>query len=114
MISEKNLFTPVTTETSWDEPIPLIHEFEESLPYPAQCLPNPIREAVIGYHQYGKQPLSLIACSALASVSLACQTIANVARDRFLISPVSLYFIQVALSGVLFFITFLAKHCPKV
>ena len=114
MISEKSLSLTTETEISWVDPIPLIHEYEKSLPYPVQSLPNLIQEAVVGYHQYGKQPLSLIACSALATVSLACQSLANVARDRLLISPVSLYFLLIAESGVLFFITFLAEHCPKL
>lgn len=99
MISEKSTLLHPETEINWAEPIPLIHEYEQSLPYPVQCLPTLIQEAVIGYHQYGKQPLSLIACSALATVSLACQSLANVARDRLLISPVSLYFLLVAESG---------------
>ncbi len=46
---------------NWAEPIPLIHEYERSLPYPIQCLPSLIQEAVIAFHHYGKQPLSLIA-----------------------------------------------------
>src|SRR5579885_947499 len=99
MISEKSLTLLTETELSWAEPIPLIHEYEQSLPYPTQYLPTIVREAVIAYHQYGKQPISLIACSALASISLSCQSLANVARDRLLISPVSLYFILLAESG---------------
>lgn len=51
------------------------------------------------YQKYGQQPLPIIASSALANVSLACQTLANVARDKVLISPVSLYFIVAAASG---------------
>ena len=51
------------------------------------------------YHHYGQQPVPLIACSALANVSLACQTLANIARDKYLISPVSLYFLVIAGSG---------------
>lgn len=99
MISEKSLSLLTETESSWAEPIPLIHEYEQSLPYPTQYLPAIIREAVTAYHQYGKQPVSLIACSALASISLSCQSLANVARDRVLVSPVSLYFILLADSG---------------
>lgn len=99
MISEKTVSLPPETAISWSQPIPLTHEYENSLPYPAQCLPRLIREAVIGYHQYGKQPISLIACSALATISLACQSLANVARDRLLVSPISLYFLLIAESG---------------
>ncbi len=95
MISEKNL----TTEFNWLDPIPLIHEYEKGLPYPVHSLPKIIGEAVKAYHQYGKQPLSLIGCSAIASISLSCQSLANVARDRLLVSPISLYFLLIAESG---------------
>lgn len=100
MISEKKLITSTEAQLTWAEPIPLIHEYERSLPYPVQSLPNIIQDAVIAYHQYGKQPLSLIACSALSTISLACQSLANVARDRLLISPVSLYFLIIALQNL--------------
>src|SRR5207247_2212180 len=58
-----------------------------------------IRDAVTSYQAYGKQPISMIACSALANISLACQNQANVARDKFLISPISLYFLILSVSG---------------
>lgn len=99
MILEKYKILPEETEINWVEPIPLIHEYEKTLPYPVKCLPSLIQKSIIGYHQYGKQPISLIACSALATISLACQTLANVARDRLLVSPVSLYFLLIAESG---------------
>lgn len=67
--------------------------------YPTECLPSLIKDAVLLYQQYGQQPLPLIASSALANVSLACQALADVARDKLLISPVSLYFIIIANSG---------------
>jgi len=99
MISEKNISALEETGIDWQNPIPLLHPYEKASPYPIQCLPNIIGDAVRTYHQFGKQPLSLIACSALASISLACQSLANVARDRLLVSPVSLYFLLVAISG---------------
>jgi hypothetical protein len=99
MISEKSMSVPIEPLLSWAEPIPLIHEYERSQPYPVQALPGLIQDAINGYHQYGKQPLSLIACSAMATISLSCQSLANVARDRLLISPVSLYFLLIADSG---------------
>jgi len=51
MISE-NIAASSKTQFSWAEPIPLIHEYEQSLPYPVQCLPSLIKEAIIAYHQY--------------------------------------------------------------
>lgn len=91
--------SPTVIEFNWPSPIPLEPSYESALPYPIHCLPTIVRDAVMSYQTYGKQPLSLIACSALANVSLACQTQANVARDKVLVSPVSLYFISVAPSG---------------
>jgi len=100
---------------SWQPPTPLINpNTAQHHPYPIGALPSIVRDAVITYQQYGQQPLPLIACSALANISLACQTLANVARDSLLISPVSLYFIVVANSGDLFFATFFSKTCPKL
>lgn len=85
---------------NWPNPIPFKQAYEDPTPpYPIQCLPVTIRDAVMSYQSYGKQPLSMIACSALANVSLACQTQANVARDKVLVSPISLYFISIAPSG---------------
>lgn len=90
----------ISTELNWPSPIPLLGSNESTAhPYPVGCLPSLIRDAVLAYQQYGQQPLPLIACSALANVSLACQALANVARDHYLVSPISLYFLVIAGSG---------------
>lgn len=86
-------------DQSWSTPIPLLVDSEHLAPYPIRALPTVVQNAVAAYQQYGQQPLPLIACSALANVSLACQTLANVARDKYLVSPVSLYFLVIASSG---------------
>lgn len=92
--------TPTTLKNPlWQDLIPLMPTTNPEIPYPIDALPTTLRESVITYQNYGQQPLSLIACSALANISLACQTLANVARDNYLISPISLYFIVVANSG---------------
>lgn len=91
--------TPTAPKFSWLAPLPLKQEYESPLPYPVECLPAIIQNAVLSYQAYGKQPLPLIACSALANISLACQALANVARDRMLVSPVSLYFLSISPSG---------------
>jgi transcriptional regulator with XRE-family HTH domain len=85
--------------TSWQSPIPFIKNIKEDHAYPIKALPTFIRKAIEAYQPYGQQPLPLIACSALANVSLACQALANVARDRMLEGPISLYFLVVADSG---------------
>jgi hypothetical protein len=97
MISEANVLD--NTRHLWNKPIPFMASCSESIPYPVDALPPIIHQAVTHYHRYGQQPVPLIACSALANVSLACQSHANVARDRLLVSPTSLYFIVCCKSG---------------
>lgn len=88
---------PVAQE--WPTPLPLTQMATENIPYPIGVLPSMIQNAVTDYQKYGQQPLALIACSALSTISLACQSMANVARDTLLVSPLSLYFLVVANSG---------------
>ena len=83
----------------WSYPLPLTLERESEAFYPIDALPSSIQKLVLSYQNYGKQPVSLIASTALANLSLACQSLALVARDEFLVSPVSLYFIVIAHSG---------------
>lgn len=86
-------------DIAWQRPVVFKQDHQESAPYPVDALPGVIQNAVSAYQKYGQQPLPLIACSALANVSLACQTLANVARDKLLVSPVSLYFLVCSGSG---------------
>ena len=85
--------------STWNQPIPLTHVLNNETPYPFDALPSAVQQIVNSYQCYGQQPLSLVACGALANLSLACQTLANVARDAYLVSPVSLYFLVIANSG---------------
>lgn len=88
-------------DVAWQPPIPLILDNSNSTnPYPVDALPSLIQEPIKAYQKYGQQPLALIACSALGNISLACQSLANVARDHLLVSPLSLYFLVMASSGV--------------
>lgn len=98
-IIDNDILSLTNKEMTFPRPIPFIESAETYSPYPVDALPTLIQDAVVLYQQYGQQPLPLIACSALSSVSLACQGLANVARDSLLISPVSLYFMVVAASG---------------
>jgi len=84
---------------AWPDPKPLINDINNALPYPIEAFPSDLRDIITKYHQYGRQPIPLIAGSLLANISLACQSMANVARDKHLKSPVSLYFLMVANSG---------------
>ena len=86
-------------DSSWPTPLPLHKQLTEEAPYPLQCLPPILQSAISGYQEYGQQPVSLIASSALANVSVSCQALANVGRDKHLVSPVSMYFLLVASSG---------------
>lgn len=68
-------------------------------PYPVHCLPPVAREAVIEYQAFGQQPMSLVGMSALQNMALACQGLADVARNAHLVSPISLYSFLLAMSG---------------
>ena len=86
-------------KTQWKKTLPLKKQLIQEAPYPIECLPPILQKAITGYQEYGQQPISLIASSALANVSLACQGLANVGRDSQLTSPISMYFLLVASSG---------------
>ena len=86
-------------KVNWPDPEPLFEPSEAERPYPCDALPSIVARAVQEYQAYGQQPLSLVAGSALASGSLATQGLADVARDRHLIGPISAYFLAVAVSG---------------
>jgi hypothetical protein len=86
-------------ETNWPNPEPLFEPAEAERPYPLDALPRIMADAIRQYQIYGQQPLSLVACSALASASLATQGLADVARDQILVGPIGLYLVAVAISG---------------
>jgi len=86
------------SKIQWQQPLAL-HQSVITTHYPLEALPTSIKTAILSYHAYGQQPLALLACSALSNISLACQGLANVARDKMLMSPVSLYFLIVSPSG---------------
>ena len=99
-IEQSGLLSQKKNQTdSWNPPVPLTHGLNNETPYPFDALPNTLQQVVNAYQCYGQQPLSLVACGALANLSLACQSLANVARDSYLVSPVSLYFLVIASSG---------------
>ena len=83
----------------WQSPIPLVREQEEPQPYPVEDLGQIIGEAVKEFQYYGKQPISMVASTALATASLCCQGLADVSRDSQNRSPISLYFLSISESG---------------
>ncbi len=96
---KNNLTNADFIQANWPYPKPLLNDIDNAIPYPIDALPPVLQAIITNYHQYGRQPIPLIAGSLLANISLACQSMANVARDKHLISPVSLYFLMVANSG---------------
>ena len=83
----------------WPDYVPLVREEEEPKPFPVVALGTMMEEAVIEFKGYGKQPLSMISGSALATASLACQGLADVGRDSQNIGPISLSVLTIAESG---------------
>lgn len=84
--------------TDWPDPEPLTEPLDP-LPYPADALPPLLRDAVREAQAFVQAPVALVACSALAALSVAAQGLVNVRRDHQLVGPVSLYLLAVADSG---------------
>lgn len=82
----------------WPEPIEIRSNLE-SEPYPVQALPKTIRNAVEEVQLFVKSPVALVACSALANLSIACQPYIDVQRASGLKGPTSLFIIAIAASG---------------
>lgn len=83
----------------WDELQPIISKAENGEPYPVDSLPEVIHDVVIEVGAFIQAPVSMVAMSAIAAVSVAAQALANVRRDKKLVSPVSLYSLVIADSG---------------
>lgn len=98
-LEQSHLVVQKVAKSDWKAPLPLQKQLTEEAPYPIDALPRILQQAITGYQEYGQQPISLIASSALANVSVSCQALANVGRDKHLVSPISMYFLLVASSG---------------
>lgn len=92
------LLKRLNSTTAWPQPEPIGQEVE-STAYPLNALPPIIRDAVMEVQQFVKAPVAMVACSAMATVSLACQARNDVERARGLTGPVGLYLLTVADSG---------------
>jgi len=84
--------------SSWPNPQPLTVA-EDDQAYPLAALPAGIGEAVAEVVAFVQCPPALAACSALSSLSLAGQSLADVRRDEHLEGPTNLYFASVGDSG---------------
>jgi len=83
---------------SWPEPQPLAAKIEPE-PYPLDALPDTLRRAVEEVQAFVKAPVPLVASSALAALSLACQAHVDAKRAGKLQGPVGLFLLSIASSG---------------
>lgn len=83
---------------TWLEPQPITSHSEQS-DYPIEHLPKPLQELTYELVDKVQCPIPLVTNAILASLSLAIQGLVNVARDKELVSPVSLYLMAIAESG---------------
>jgi putative DNA primase/helicase len=83
---------------TWPEPKPLATNIER-MPYPRRFLPDIIREAVNEVERFVQAPYAMVACAALAAVSLAVQARIDVSRAETLSGPCGIYILLIADSG---------------
>jgi len=84
--------------SGWNEPQPLTAKIEPES-YPLDALPDSIRAAVEEVAGFVKAPMPLVASSALAALSLACQAHIDAKRAEKLHGPVGLFLLTIADSG---------------
>lgn len=95
----RGAITPDRTDNDgWPEPLPLTAKVDPE-PYPFDALPETLRAAVEEVRAFTKAPIPLVASSALAALSLAVQTQADVKRAEKLQGPTGLFLLTVADSG---------------
>jgi len=94
----KKISTGSPAASEWTKPEPLVRS-TTAAPYPVDALPTIIRMAVMEVQGFSKAPVAMVACSALANLSLAAQAHYDVERAEKLTGPISLYFLVVAESG---------------
>jgi putative DNA primase/helicase len=82
----------------WPDPQPLTAKIDPE-PYPLDALPDTIRAAVEEVAGFVKAPIPMVASSALAAMSLACQGHIDAKRAEKLHGPVSLFLLTIADSG---------------
>lgn len=89
---------PAGDSDGWPDPHPLAAKMEPE-PYPLDALPDTIRAAVEEVAGFVKAPAALVASSALAALSLACQAHIDAKRAEKLHGPVGLFLLTIADSG---------------
>ena len=88
----------IDEQPEWSEPDELT-EIGEHKEYPVSAFPNDVAKAILEVTQHGKMPIAIAAGSALSAMSVAIQSLADVARDSRLIGPCSLSMLVIAESG---------------
>ena len=96
--SEENAPAGASDGNGWPEPHLLAAKIEPE-PYPLDALPDTIRAAVEEVAGFVKAPAALVASSALAALSLACQAHIDAKRAEKLHGPVGLFLLTIADSG---------------
>ncbi|WP_449192206.1 YfjI family protein [Thauera sp.] len=89
---------PAGDSDGWPEPQPLTAKIEPES-YPIDALPDTIRAAVEEVAGFVKAPVPMVASSALAALSLACQAHIDAKRAEKLHGPVGLFLLTIADSG---------------
>lgn len=82
----------------WPEPLPLEIKVNPE-PYPLDALPPLIHDAVVEVQAFVQAPVSLIACTALAALSVTVQAHVDVERAQKLTGPCGLFLLTIADSG---------------
>jgi hypothetical protein len=82
----------------WPEPQMLTAKVESEA-YPLDALPESIRAAVQEVQRFIQSPIPLVASSALAALSVACQSHIDIKRADKLVGPSSLFLLSIADSG---------------
>ena len=89
-----------SARNGWPDPLPMTAKIEpEPYPYPLDALPDTIQAAVKEASGFVKAPIPLVASSALAALSLACQAHVDAKRAERLQGPVGLFLLTIADSG---------------
>lgn len=83
---------------AWPPPQPMTATFAPE-PYPVDALPMPIGAAVAEVVGFVQAPVALVAASALAALSVACQAHVDVQRAEKLQGPCGLFLLSIADSG---------------
>ena len=83
---------------AWPDAQPMTAKINAE-PYPLDALPEIIRAAVAEVQGFTKAPIPMVASSALAALSLACQAHIDAKRAEKLHGPVGLFLLTIADSG---------------